>query len=81
MYADKLKGAGIAVEYKHYEGMAHEFFGMGAAVDKAKQAETDAAAALKAAFSRSQSKGQFFAGGTLSFWPSRLCGAREIKLS
>lgn len=38
LYADKLREAGIRVEYRNYPDMAHEFFGMGAVVDQAKQA-------------------------------------------
>ncbi len=49
-YADKLKAAGIAVRYRNYEGVAHEFFRMGAVVDKAKAAEQFAADGLKSAF-------------------------------
>jgi acetyl esterase len=54
-YAEKLKAAGVEVQYKTYEGVTHEFFGMGAVVDKAKQAETDAAEGLKAAFAAKRS--------------------------
>ena len=50
-YAKALKAAGNQAEYKNYPGVTHEFFGMGAVVDTAKQAEADAAAALKKAFS------------------------------
>ena len=49
-YADKLRKAGIAVRYRNYEGVTHEFFGMGAVVDKAKDAEGFAADGLKSAF-------------------------------
>jgi acetyl esterase len=49
-YASKLKQAGIPVQYRNYTGVTHEFFGMGAAVDKAKDAEQFAAEGLKAAF-------------------------------
>lgn len=51
-YVDRLRAAGVSVDYKNYEGVAHEFFGMGAVVDKAKQAVAQAAAGLKKAFSR-----------------------------
>ncbi|MDB5325276.1 MAG: nlhH [Phycisphaerales bacterium] len=53
-YAMKLKEAGVAVEYKNYEGVTHEFFGLGGVVDVAKQAETDAGQALQRAFQMSQ---------------------------
>ncbi len=51
-YAAKLKEAGVAVEYKCYEGLIHGFMGMAPAVAPAKQAREEAAAALKAAFAR-----------------------------
>lgn len=37
-YADALRKAGIKVAYKNFEGVTHEFFGMGAVVEKAKKA-------------------------------------------
>jgi len=49
-YADKLQQAGVKVDYKLYDGVTHEFFGMGAVVPKAKDAEQYAADALKKAF-------------------------------
>jgi len=49
-YADKLQKAGVPVEYKLYNGVTHEFFGLGTVVDTAKTAESDAGAALKKAF-------------------------------
>ncbi|CAA9226617.1 MAG: Esterase/lipase [uncultured Cytophagales bacterium] len=49
-YADKLKAAGIPVTYQNYEGVTHEFFGMAAVVDQAKQAQALAAGELKKAF-------------------------------
>lgn len=49
-WADKLQKAGITVRYRNYEGVAHEFFGMGAVVDKAKDAEQFVADGLKSAF-------------------------------
>jgi len=49
-YADKLQQAGVKVDYKLYSGVTHEFFGMGAVVPKAKEAEQYAADALKKAF-------------------------------
>ena len=50
MFADKLKAAGVAVDKKTYEGVTHEFFGMGAAVGDAKDAESYAGGRLKDAF-------------------------------
>lgn len=49
-YADRLKKEGVTVSYKEYKGVAHEFFGMGAVVPRAKEAEQYAADALIKAF-------------------------------
>lgn len=49
-YADRLKKEGVTVSYKEYAGVTHEFFGMGAVVPKAKDAEQFAADALIKAF-------------------------------
>jgi acetyl esterase len=54
-YADALKAAGVPVTLQQYDGVAHEFFGMGAVVDKAKQAEQFASDQLKKAFASSTS--------------------------
>ncbi|WP_426106817.1 alpha/beta hydrolase [Massilia sp. TSP1-1-2] len=51
-YADRLKKDGVAVVYKSYPGVAHEFFGMGAVVPAAKDAEQFAADALTKAFQK-----------------------------
>ena len=48
-YADKLKAAGITVHYRNYSGVTHEFFGMGAVVPQAKQAEAFASRELLSA--------------------------------
>ena len=37
-YAQKLIAAGVRVDYRNYPGVTHEFFGMGAVLDDAKQA-------------------------------------------
>jgi acetyl esterase len=37
-YAEKLKSAGVPVQLKNFDGVTHEFFGMGAVVDQAKEA-------------------------------------------
>ena len=50
-YADRLKKDGVKVSYQEYTGVTHEFFGMGAVVPKAKEAEAFAAGELKKAFS------------------------------
>lgn len=52
MYANRLKDAGVDVRYQNYDGVTHEFFGMGAVVDKAKQAVQLAGDRLKAAFTQ-----------------------------
>ena len=48
--AAALRTAGVRVDAMNYDGVTHEFFGMGAVVDKAKQAEDYASAALRRAF-------------------------------
>ncbi len=49
-YATALAEAGNAVIYRIYPGTTHEFFGTGAVVDLAKQAEKFAASRLAASF-------------------------------
>jgi acetyl esterase len=49
MLADKLKAAGVKVESKNYKGVTHEFFGMGALVPEAMEAEMYAVGRLKSA--------------------------------
>ena len=48
--ADRLKQAGVQTKYQNYVGVTHEFFGMGAVVEKASAAEDLTASELKAAF-------------------------------
>jgi acetyl esterase/lipase len=52
MLARDLDAAGVKVEKKVYEGVTHEFFGMGAAVGDAKDAEEWASGRLKDALKR-----------------------------
>jgi acetyl esterase len=52
MFADNLKRSGVPVAYRNYTGVTHEFFGMAAVVDKAKEANQFAADGLKAAFNK-----------------------------
>ncbi len=52
MLADKLKAAGVSTSYKNYDGVTHEFFGMGTVVPEAKDAEMYAVDQLKKAFGR-----------------------------
>ena len=49
-YAEKLRAAGVPVTVQRYDGVTHEFFGMAAVVDKAKQAQQFAGEKLRAAF-------------------------------
>ena len=49
-YAQKLVDAGVVVDYRNYPGVTHEFFGMGAVLDDAKQAIAQAALGLRKAF-------------------------------
>ena len=49
-YAQKLLAAGVRVNYRNYPGVTHEFFGMGAVLDDAKQAASQAALGLRQAF-------------------------------
>ncbi|NUS38276.1 MAG: alpha/beta hydrolase fold domain-containing protein [Lysobacter sp.] len=57
MYAKALQAAGVPVTMKTYDGVTHEFFGMGAVVDKAKDAEKMAGDALSKAFSSAPAAG------------------------
>ncbi len=50
MLAQKLSAAGVPVVQRTFPGVTHEFFGMGAVVGQAKQAEDFASTRLKAAF-------------------------------
>jgi acetyl esterase len=50
LLAQKRGATKVDVQQKTYDGVTHEFFGMGTVVDKAMAAEEMAAAALKKAF-------------------------------
>ena len=50
MLQNALKKAGVKVERKVYTGVSHEFFGMGAVVKKAADAQKMGGQALRAAF-------------------------------
>ena len=50
LLAEKLKAADVKVESKNYDGVTHEFFGMGAVVPEAKEAMMYGAGQLKSAF-------------------------------
>lgn len=49
-YANRLREAGVEVTYQNYEAVNHEFFGMTAVLDEAKQAVALAAEGLRSAF-------------------------------
>ena len=49
---DKLDDADVDVDYKDYEGVTHEFFGMAAVVPQAKDAQAYAAGRLRKAFNK-----------------------------
>ena len=51
-YALRLRQAGVMVDHVHYPGLPHDFFGMGAVLDEAKEAVSRVAAGLKNAFGR-----------------------------
>jgi acetyl esterase len=51
-YADKLEKANINVAYRNFDGVTHEFFGMGAVLPDAKKAVEFAADGLKTAFKK-----------------------------
>jgi acetyl esterase len=61
-FAAQLRAAGVPVEHIHYDGVPHEFFGMGAVLDVAAAAQDRVAAALHAAFNPS--------GQSSSGWPT-----------
>lgn len=48
--AEKLKSAGVAVEHRNYRGATHEFFGMAAVVEAARDAQTFVSLAQRQAF-------------------------------
>ena len=54
--AKNLEKAGVKVESKNYDGVTHEFFGMGAVIAEAKDAEKFGADGLKKAFAKSSAK-------------------------
>jgi len=52
LLAENLKKAGVPVNYKLYRGTTHEFFGMAAVVQEAKDAQTLVASDLKSSFNK-----------------------------
>ena len=56
MLAEQLKAAGVSISYKNYEGVTHEFFGMGAVVADAAAAEDFAGHDLKESFAKASAR-------------------------
>lgn len=54
--SNKLRADGVEVAYRNYDGVTHEFFGMGAVVDEAREANAFVSANLKAAFAKASGK-------------------------
>ena len=52
MLSDKLKDAKVDTDYKLYDGVTHEFFGMASVVPQAKDAQQEAISKLKSAFNK-----------------------------
>ncbi|WP_299951439.1 alpha/beta hydrolase fold domain-containing protein [uncultured Modestobacter sp.] len=49
-FAQDLEAAGVQTTHRHYEGVMHEFFGAAAVLDKAEQAQQEAARHVRRAF-------------------------------
>lgn len=49
-YAERLDAQGVPVQFRNYEGMSHEFFGMGAVVPQARDAVLLVGSNLRTAF-------------------------------
>jgi acetyl esterase len=54
-FAERLRSDGVPVAYQDFAGVTHEFFGMGAVLSKAREAQAFAAAELNKAFARTPS--------------------------
>ena len=54
--AEKLKAAGVSVDYKNYDGVTHEFFGMGAVLKEGRDATTFATKNLMKAFAHERTQ-------------------------
>lgn len=52
LLSDKFKAANVTTDYKLYDGVTHEFFGMAAVVPEAKDAQALAVSKLKDAFNK-----------------------------
>jgi len=55
LLAARLRSAGVPIEHRLYRGAAHEFFGMAAAVNDAREAQSFAVERLRAAFEKKPS--------------------------
>ena len=70
--ANKLQKDGVPVAHRNFEGVTHEFFGMGAVVDKAREAVDFATENLKEAFGgKKQQQPEPSASDTLPEPPAR----------
>lgn len=70
-YADRLQAAGVPVAQRDVAGVTHEFFGMGAALPLARDAQRFAGECLKDAFNRERSRlGRAGAGNAQSLGPA-----------
>lgn len=49
-FAESLRAAGVPTTTKHYDGVMHEFFGAGAVLDKAQEAQREVAQHFRHAF-------------------------------
>jgi len=50
LYANNLRAAGVPVQCRLYRGVTHEFFGLGAVIPQARDAEASAGQGLRTAF-------------------------------
>jgi len=66
-FAQDLQAAGVQTTHRYYEGVMHEFFGASAVLDKAEQAQQEAAQHFLGAFGASGRAGPtFVTGGSTS---------------
>jgi acetyl esterase/lipase len=61
-YAERLRQDGVPVNYRNFEGVTHEFFGMGAAVPDAKEAVQFVATHLRRSFAQGKKAMESSAG-------------------
>lgn len=71
-YAQRLEAAGVDVVYQNFDGVVHEFFGMGAVVPEAQEAVALVAQRLQAAF------GETTPAGTDTGSSSEITGTNTI---